>query len=377
MKKLLIIMETMAGGGAEKVLIDLLNAIDRQRYDITLLLVFKIGPLLEKLPDWLEVRYLYPGKPKGLRRFIEHFVPGRNFLYRRDAQRLMRGRHFDIAVSFLEGPALRIHNCLPGIADRNITWNHTNLSVAHWTHYLYSSIEDEANDYRSMDAVVFVSEGARTDFSKMFGVYGDNLKVVPNILDYDTIQHRAQEFEVKHDRFTLIAVGRLVEVKRYDRILEAAKILASKGINFNLWILGAGPLEKELKKLTASLQLNDKVIFHGFQPNPYPYFKAADLMLMASDTEGYGMAMVEAMALGTPVVATASSGAKAVIGDGTGILTDFSAEEMANAIESLYNDTNIRNALAEKAYIKAKSFDKENVLNQIYEILEPESLAGR
>lgn len=370
MKSLLIIMESMNGGGAEKVLLDLLCAIDRDRYDITLLLVFRTGALLDRLPAWLKTIYLYPAPPKGIRRVIEHFIPGRNFLYRRDVRRLMKGRHFDIAVSFLEGPALRIHNCLPDIADRNVTWNHTNLKVAHWTDYLYSSVGKEAADYRMMDNIVFVSEGARRDFSDMFGISGVHLKVVPNIIDTPAILKRSVESVTREKAFTMVAVGRLVEVKRYDRMLEAARILSEEGRDFRLWILGTGPLEKPLKEITLKLGIEDKVSFLGFQPNPYPYIKAADIMLMASDTEGYGMAMIEAQTLGTPVVATACTGASAIVTENTGILTGFSPQEMAEAVSTLMDNRELLARMSANATEKARKFDKSAVLSQIYKILD-------
>lgn len=369
MKKLLIIMESMQGGGAEKVLIDLLEAIDRRRYEITLLLVFRTGVLLDRLPSWLEVEYLYKHKPRGLRRFAEHFVRGRDFLYRHDARKKMEGRYFDCIVSYLEGPALKIHNCILNHGRRNVTWNHTNLKQSHWTKFLYKSIADEADDYRNMDNVVFVSEGAKEDFKEMFGIDGTHLKVIPNIVDVAALECKSEAFEVEKRKFTIIAVGRLVEVKRYDRIIECAALLSAHGYDFELWILGSGPLKQKLKEQADRLNLKNVVRFLGFKNNPFPYLKAADLMIMASDTEGYGMAIFEAMALGTPVVSTASTGASSIIGGGEGLLTDFSGGALADAVAMLIDDAKERKEIAINARKKAGAFDKESVMRKIYEIL--------
>lgn len=362
-------MESMQGGGAEKVLLDLLESFDRNKLAITLLLVFRTGALLDRLPEDIEVIPLYSGKPHGFRRLIEHFVPGRDCLYRRDSRRQMKGRRFDATISFLEGPALKIHNCLLDLAPRNITWNHTNLRVSHWTKYLYSSVADEADDYRHMDSIVFVSEYARKDFSAMFHIDDNRLKVIPNMVNIDAIRLNAKAFNVEKRKFTMIALGRLVEVKRYDRMLGAVKILAEKGNDFELWILGTGPLEKNLKDMTHVLGLERDVKFLGFQQNPYPYLNVSDLMLMSSDTEGYGMAIFEAMALGKPVVATASSGAKSLIDEGEGVLTDFSSEAMADAIAELMDDEKKRARFSAGALAKAEKFDSATVMRQIYSLL--------
>ncbi len=259
-------MESMQGGGAERVLLDFLGAIDRNRYDLTLLLVFRQGVLLESLPQDLNTLFLYPGKPHGFRRLVEHFVAGRDFLYRRDVRRLTDGMSWDTIVSFMEGPALKIHNCILDRGKRNVTWVHVNLAIRHWTKFLYYDDADEVDDYRRLDRIIFVSEGAKEAFSNKFGVSDDRVEVIHNIIPVEKIRCKAQEFNVPKDNtFVICAVGRLVEQKRHDRLLEAFHELIRQGMDVHLWILGTGPLEDSLKYQANKLGLTENVHFLDFK----------------------------------------------------------------------------------------------------------------
>lgn len=371
MRKLLIIMESMQGGGAEKVLLDLLGAIDRSRYDITLLMVFRTGALLDRLPKDLKTIFLYPGKPKGLRRVIEHFVDGRDYLYRRDARKATEGMSWDVIASFMEGPALKIHNCIADKAPRNISWVHINLAVTHWTDYLYHNDRDEADEYRVMDRVVFVSRGALDSFSAKFGVTRDKLEVIHNIIPSADIRRRSKEFVVdKAERKVIVTVGRIVEQKRHDRLLEAIRRLKDSGEDVELRILGTGPLEEKMKAYAHELGIDDSVRFLGFQPNPYPHIAAADIFALSSDTEGYPTVVCEAMVLGKPIVSTAITGSNELLEGGVGLLTELDPDSLADGIRSLLHSPEKARQLAENALAASGQFRTESVLEKVYQVLE-------
>ncbi len=371
MKKLLIIMESMRGGGAEKVLLDLLGEIDRTRFDITLLIVFRIGAHLDRLPKDLKTIFLYPGRPHGLRRLVEHFVPGRDWLYRRDARKATEGMSWDVIVSFMEGPALKIHNCIADKAPRNVTWVHINLAVTHWTKYLYTDDRDEANDYRKMDRVVFVSQGALDAFSGKFGVPEDKLEVIHNIIPTEEIRRRSKEFSVdKPGRKMICTVGRIVEQKRHDRLLEAIRILKERGADVELRILGTGDLEEKMKGYAKKLGIDDMVSFLGFQPNPYPYIAASDIFVLSSDTEGYPTVVCEAMVLGKPIVSTHITGSGELLKDGVGVLTALTPEALADGIESVLNSQEMAEELSRKALEASQQFRTDKVLEKVYRAIE-------
>ena len=366
-------METMRGGGAEKVLLDLLDSIDKNRYDITLLLVFKMGVHLDKLPKDIKIKFLYHGKPKGLRRLIEHFVPGRDWLYKRDARKIFSNYKWDSIISFMEGPTLKIHNTITDTAKRNISWVHVNLAVTHWTKYLYRNDLHEASDYKKMDRVAFVSQGALDAFANKFQVDNNKLEVINNIIPVEEIRRKAIEKKIeKPNKPVIVTVGRLVEQKRHDRILDAVKILHDKNIEFELWILGTGKLEKSLKEKVKKLKLEKMVRFFGFQTNPYPYINASDIFVLSSDTEGYPTVICEALSLGKPIVSTAITGSNELLEGNVGILTGLTPTDLAEGINSLINSPEKRKELSQKALDASQKFDKQKVLEKVYRIIDGE-----
>ena len=130
------------------------------------------------------------------------------------------------------------------------------------------------------------------------------------------IQEKGNEYievdKVNKSKFEIISVGRLSEQKDYRTLLKSLSLVKKKH-NFNLKILGIGKELTNLKKLAQDLEIADNVEFLGFKENPYPYIKSSDLFVLSSKWEGFGLVLVEALALGTPVIATDSNGAPSEI----------------------------------------------------------------
>lgn len=146
--------------------------------------------------------------------------------------------------------------------------------------------------------VLAISHGILESISR-YGCVPQNAKVIHNIIDADFVRERMrQDVDVKD---YIVAVGRLgLRQKRYDRLLRAYK---KSGIARKLVFVGDGEIEKA-KALAHNLELDGKVVFLGQKANPYPYIHHADLLVLASDYEGFGRVIAEALICGTPVVST-------------------------------------------------------------------------
>lgn len=370
-KKILFIMESLAGGGAEKVFLDLLESFDRNRYEIELLLVFNVGVHLDKIPDDIRVRYIYGRRPGLWRRLREHAVAMRNRLYRSDIRKLLKDERFDCIISFMEGPTLKMHTYVADKAPRNINWCHINLEDCHWTSYLYRSIEEERDEFARMSEIVFVSAGAKEAFKRMFG-YDQHLHIIYNIIPTEKIRRQSLEkTELHTEKFTFLNIGRLETAKRQDRLIEAARILRDKGHDFEVWIMGTGTLEHRLRKQIASLGLQDCVKMLGFHKKPYPILRQTDAFVLSSDAEGYPTVICEALTLGKPIVSTLIPGVDEQLGDGAGITVDLTPEALAAGMERILTDEQLRHNLSEKALKKAATFEKDSILNRIYSLIDP------
>ena len=219
-----------------------------------------------------------------------------------------------------------------------------------------------------MDNIIFVSQGAKEAFSKLFDI-SEKLKVIYNIIDYQTINQKAATSIPEKTKFTICNVGRLTEQKRQDRLLKIAKILKDKGFEFEIWILGEGKLELQLKNQAKALEVSDVVKFLGYQANPYPYIKVSDIFVLTSDTEGYPTVVCEALCLGKPVISTNITGSDELLANGIGILTGFEPDAIAEQIGRLIQSRELCSHYARLAAQRGQRFQPQDVMAQIYSLL--------
>lgn len=359
-------------GGAEKALIEILNHLDYDRYDVTLFLLYRTGVFIDRVPAQVHFKSKQFGKYfPGWKGKIAIRLGYRNMLLRICANKVFSREHYDTIVSFMESGPAKFHSYVLGRGKRNISWVHCDLLHNHYTTAFFPRLCSEKKFYAALNEVVFVSKDAKNSFSKLFQT--GKGRVIYNIIDRLVIDERAKEKSDVPERrgVTFINVGSLKEIKRQDRIIQIAAILKARGYDVDFWLLGEGILEETLKRQAALLDVSENVHFLGFHPNPYPYIAAADAFLMTSDSEGFSLVVAEAMCLGKAIISTRISGPTEMLDNGRcGILTDFSPESIAEACISLINDPKKLKEYQRLAQERAESyFDVENVVTQIDEAL--------
>jgi glycosyltransferase involved in cell wall biosynthesis len=205
-----------------------------------------------------------------------------------------------------------------------------------------------------------------------FGVLSRRIKVIYNFVDFRQIEKKAKKeinypFFANKDYHVIIAVGRLTEQKRFDRLLNAFALLKKEIKNVRLIVLGKGELFEKLNNLANELNIKDYVEFAGFQKNPWAWVSKAKIFVLSSDYEGFGNVIVEAMACGTPVISTnCLSGPNEIITHGkNGLLVPPADEKaLAEAMRSLLENNKLRIMLAEEGKRRARDFRLEKILPQ-------------
>lgn len=214
--------------------------------------------------------------------------------------------------------------------------------------------------YRLANRVIALSAGVKENLISRYHVPEKRISVIYNPVD---IQHIAteceQEPEEKHllngKKQTIITAGRLVPEKDHATLLRSFAKLKN-ATDKRLIILGEGELELSLKQLAKELKIDDHVFFLGFKQNPYAYVKRSDVFALSSTTEGFGHVLVEALALGIPVVSTrCRPGAEEILGEEQyGLLANVGdSDELANKLERALSLTKY-----EKAQITAKGKER-------------------
>ena len=200
----------------------------------------------------------------------------------------------------------------------------------------------------------------------------EGIVVIPNPVDAEEVRRLGYPAAMRSTRLRLCSVGRLASAKGFDVLIDALA-LASLGKAWELLIVGDGPLRIPLERRAAQLKLEENVRFLGWLENPYPVVASADIAVQASRWEGFGVAMLEAMALGVPQVGTNCPGGVAeVLDNGTyGMLVPpEDPVALGEALVRLGDDKDLRTHMAEQGQVRAAHFTPARVAAQVADLAE-------
>lgn len=377
-KKVLFVIESLGGGGAEKVLTTILKYIDKYRYEVTLCTIVDAGKYVEDVKQYVSYRplisspnpqslfsvYLYKLKYK-----LIYTLP-MSWVYR-----LFIPKGNDIEIAFCEGFVTKLLANSNNKNARKIAWVHIDLQANPWPQKLgiYRNIEEETVAYSKFDYIVAVSKTVEESFKKLYG-QKEKIKAIYNPIDVADIKQKGKEKIEAYDKtvMNLVTVGRLVSQKGYDILLQVIERLKSDGYKFVLRILGEGEQFEELKIYSEQYGLEDCVKFIGFKKNPYPYIVNSDLFVCSSRSEGYSLVIAESFVLGVPVLSTYCSGPNELLDEGMyGMLVENSEDGsgLYEGLKHLLRDQTLLVKCQYQAIERGRSFSLINIMNKIETLL--------
>lgn len=371
-KRILFIDGPLGGGGAERVLIDILRNMDYSRYEVDLALICRGGVLMDEVPEQVNVIELWPGYSWDYKLAFRLSKWLRcNWLFSRKMNGQKLRRDYDAEISFLEGMPLKLGS-LRTTKAKKVTWVHCDIDTHRYEASQFFPGEELAA-YDKMDVVVNVSKDCEDAFRRRFPDCTAERRVIYNPIDRHKIERLAQEgdAQTKNDNcLTIITVGRVTPPKKPERLLQVAKMAKDANLNVRFKWVGDGELRERTERLRDSMGLTDMVEFVGFTNNPYPHIKSADIMMVTSDYEGFCLVICEAMCLGVPVISTRTAGPSEIIGDNEyGILTDISAEALFTALRHWIDNPSERQTVAEKALHRPDDYSVIGAIQSIYDLL--------
>lgn len=318
-KRILFIIPSLVGGGAERSLLNLLNFIDYTTYFIDLAVVSYKGVYINSVPEDVNVIPLF--KNDFLVRFLSVLQKKIGFIFpfKYVVNKKLTG-NYDKSICYVDGNFTDLLNMMssPGI---KLTWVHSSYqSYSNFAKYYKNDNYKKKiinTRYKMLDGIIFVSQDCKDEFINIFGKY-DFMPVVYNIIDENNLYKKAKEFypEESDGRIEFVAVGSLYPVKGYYNLIMASKKLLNHGYDFKVRILGDGYLKSKLIKKVKELELTNNVMFMGFKRNPYPYIKNADIFIMTSFSEALPVSLMEAILLEKPVLVTNCSGCRELVHNG-------------------------------------------------------------
>jgi len=357
MKKILFIIDSLGGGGAERVLIDNLNYL-KDKCDLHLWVFLYEGALINQVPSHVKLNFAFDTSDLINRNIFFRF-------YIRVVFKLMRlfpffissflklKEDYDVGVSAYEGFSTIM------LATNK---KHFKKTIAHiHNDFIYHKPIVESNDlleaYKLIDEFAFVSDDSLLGFNNYFALSWLTQKkqiVLYNPVNVEKVLLKAKEPIVyTKTKFLIVSSGRLVKIKGFDKLIINAKKLIDKGIDFELLILGAGPEKENLESLIQKNNLQNCVKLLGFCANPYPYIDLADLFAFVSDHEGYPMVIAEAMVLKKPILATNVTGTRNILNNGEfGYLVDNNEYDIYKGLLEMVTNDSIRNYYADYLHKK-------------------------
>jgi len=362
-KKLMIVIHSLRYGGSERVLLNLLKGLNKNDFSITLVLYERVFDF--PLPENIEVKVLDIYASRNILRLTTRFI-----LKIVNLARLIRQNKPDVVFSLLSSTnaTLILAKLLSRMKCKLIVSEHTHPSI-NLKNEIYGGVTKIfiKKLYPKADKIIAVSEGIKQDLVQNFQLSKDKIEVIYNPADIKEIEALSRE-SAEHPLFkvqipVIVSVGRLTRQKGYPYLLRAFSILRKSRAS-KLLIIGDGEDRTKLIEMTMKLGIEGDIEFFGFQANPFKYMAKSSLFVLSSLYEGFGNVIVEAMALGLPVISTdCPSGPSEIIEDKkNGILVPVKDEKtMAEAILQVLSNHQLSKELGENAVKRASYFHIDNI----------------
>jgi glycosyltransferase involved in cell wall biosynthesis len=325
-KRILFLLPSLTGGGAERVFTTLLRHLDRSRFEPHLALLQAQGAYMRDIPQDVPIQDLNVSR-------VRYALPKilRMIWNMRPQTVLATMGHLNIALIAAKPffpPETKLVVREAVIPSALFREENKNIRLWGW---LYR------NFYKRADRVVCLSDSMVSDLVENLGIPREKLVRIYNPVDTEKVREIAQ---IGSNPFNgsgphLVAAGRVCRQKGFDLLIEAMPAVLRRFPDAQLMILGEGPLEAELKEQARNLGLQEKVYFLGFQANPWLYLKHADAFILPSRYEGLPNVLLEALALGTPVVVSDCPGGIREIRDSVGNMAVVPPENPSALAEAI------------------------------------------
>lgn len=373
--KVLFRLRSLEMGGVQKVILDFLENLPQDRFEITFLVNLKQGILVNSIPSHVRFLHLTDGKENFSQNKIIHFLQliGRRIkLKYYDINPKAYYKKFnlydidvEVASSYTELKSI-INS--PNKKSKKVGWFHTDIR------FVKKDLAMEFIDLmKKFDVMIFGSKQTRNVINEAYGVSFPDSQVIYNVIDGELVLKKSMEFipERKPNLPQFISVARLQKRKGFDMLAIAHKRLLDEGLNHEVIVIGDGNFRPEIEGIIEELKINDSFKLLGTQKNPYPYIKSSDYFILPSKTESYPLIIGETLCLAKPIISTDVGGINEMIDhDVDGMLIEPTVEEIYKAMKRFLTDEIYVNKLKIGVQDAYKKFHKAKIYEQVENVLD-------
>ena len=393
MKKNVIIRSgSLRMGGLERVLIEVLQNIDKKKYNLTLVIDDDCGEdnIFEKdIPK--EISYYFLKSQKLIEKTNYYKLRRKNILYKlmyniymnietyiksKNIKKLIEKlEKIDVFIDYDAGATKYIENIE---ADKKVVWIHNSIPNLKKSE---GKIKRFGKRLEKYDRIVAICDEMKEELKDIYPNLKDKIIRIYNPFNFSRVLNLKDDMSelTEKDKKLLnedycIAISRLDTVQKdYKTLLKAFKILKSKGINKKLYIVGDGPSKEEIENMIKEYDLIEEVKLLGRFKNPYVWLNNADFFIHSSKYEGFGLVLIEAAILDKLIISSnCPVGPTEILENGkSGILFNVGdSQELAEKIEKVLNDKNLRNRYILSMKERREDFKKENVLKEYEKLID-------
>lgn len=378
--KVLVLAGWLSGGGAERVVVHLLGGSDLVGSDVELGLLRREGAYIGDVDQrlihsrgWGE--RLFPSEGTNASFYLPHRIAMGAITGPLIYRQIIREVRPDVIMSVGRGPNMLVYLALATMGADRPAW------IARDGNNLGRMTSDEAlggarrrlglaitrKAYRTADCLLVNSDALAADMAQVLELDRRSIRVIHNPLDIAAIRRSAADkAPLPIDGPFIFTAGRLVHQKGHDVLIRAFAASAFRS-SHRLVIAGEGPELEPLQALAGELGVADRLVFPGFQANPWAWMKRSNLYLLPSRWEGCPNALAEALACGAPAVASdCRFGPSELIEHGRDgwLVRPEDPQALAQAIDTLLGDARLRKRLGAAAAKSMEQFDREQILPQ-------------
>lgn len=373
--KILFRHRSMEMGGVEKVMLSLLNNLDKEKFDMTVLLSLNQGELRNEFPHHVRKIYLVDGKEDLSTNPVLQKIQllqrkWKLEKFRKNPEKIDREilkNEFDVEIAMTYNdfdPVLNSSNK----NSKKIGWFHSEIDLPK----LQPLVPQILEQFPQFDHMVYCSEKIMQIMHRSY----PNLQYPPesviiNAVPVDEIRKKSEEkIPDFKDRPAFVSVGRLHTRKGFHKLMDAHHRLLKDGFEHSVVIIGDG---EELPNLLAQQKkhgVEETFILTGNKMNPYPYIKNADFFILPSESEAWPLVISEALILQKPIIATGVGDIELMIEDGkTGHVIRYETSEIYEAMKKFLTDETFVQNIKENLIYIDKQFDNQKIFDAVEKII--------
>lgn len=373
--KILFRHRSMEMGGVEKVMLSLMNNLDREKFEMTVCLNLNQGELRDEFPSHVRKVYLTDGKEDFSKNKIIQKI--QLFQRRQKLEKLRKNpeivdreylkENYDIEIGMTYNdfePVLNSSNK----NSKKVGWFHSEIQVPK----LQPLVPKILEHFPQFHYMIYCSEKIKNLMHEHYpNLNYPKESVIINAIPIEEIKQKANaDFLLPNAESKIfVSVGRLHTRKGYHKLMDAHKKLLNEGFQHTVIIIGDGEELTNLLEQQKNLGVQKSFVFAGNQMNPYPFIKNADFFIMPSESEAWPLVIAEALILQKPIIATKVGDVESMIEDRkTGYLIDYDTNEIYVAMKEFLTNEKLVSDLRENLTAIEKQFDNKKIFDKVEEI---------